>query len=429
MTPCNVRWLRPFLVLALFGSLSSLAVEKLDHTDITRPEFFPIFPWNTYVPKVPYVKGDKPLDGVGECNFNMAPFVGIKELALCRKLGLGAIVVSDTNFVSFKTYRGRDVSDAEINEQVKRMVKATGSNPAVKGYFVIDEPGVKDFPVLAKAVAAFKKHAPGKLAYINLFPDYATIGATNKSQLGTSNYTEYLERFVKEVKPQMLSYDNYMVQMSQDLKDPTKFASYYRNLLEVRRVAQKYNLPYLQIVSANQIRSHTTIPSPANLAFQAYTTLAAGYRGVGWFTYYEGTFYNYAPINKQGRKSQTWHFLKEINRQVATLAPVMSRLRSTGVYFSESISNVELPNLPGKIVKSFESDAPIMIGEFEDPKGERYVMLVNLSLERSTKVTLPTDLFSKVQVVSSADASLSPIEQKAGLWLVAGQGVLLKVSR
>ena len=53
-------------------------------------------------------------------------------------------------------------------------------------------------PALAKAVAAVKRFAPGKLAYINLYPNYATIGAPNLSQLGTDSYADYLERFIAE---------------------------------------------------------------------------------------------------------------------------------------------------------------------------------------------------------------------------------------
>src|SRR5262249_44872991 len=142
-------------------------------------------------------------------------------------------------------------------------------------------------------------YAPGKLAYINLFPDYATLGAPDTSQLGTPNYTEYLERFVTEVKPQLLSYDNYMVQYSMDLQDRAVAASYYRNLLEVRRVALEHQLPYLNIVASSQIRTDKAVPSPANLLFQAYTTLGAGYRGVTWYTYF-GDGYAYAPLSKSG---------------------------------------------------------------------------------------------------------------------------------
>jgi hypothetical protein len=408
--------------------LTTFAKERLDFGDITKPEFFPILPWNYYAHKITNVKGTNGLESVKECNFNFAPFVYPKELTLCRKLGLNAIVVPSDGS-TLKDLRGKYFTDIEVERRVKKMIDDAGSNPAVKGFFIMDEPGAKDFPLLATAVATVKKYAPGKFAYINLFPDYATIGAADKSQLGTSNYTEYLERFVNEVKPPFLSYDNYMVQMSQDLKDPTKAASYYRNLLEVRRVALKHKLPYLTIVSANQIRPFTTIPSPANLAFQTYTTLAAGYRGVGWFTYYEGG-YHYAPINKIGQRSQTWKYLQEMNRQVATLASTMSRLNSTGVFFTEPTPAKGLPVLPGEMVQSVTSAEPMMIGEFKNAAGGIYVMIVNLSLERSTKFTLKTDDENKrIEIVSAVDGSLLPYDGNAGLWLVAGAGALLKLEK
>jgi hypothetical protein len=416
------------ITLTVFISAAAFANERLDFADISRPEFFPILPWNSFTRKPPTAKGTNGLESVAACNFNLAPFVSLKELPLCRKLGLGAIVYSETEFPSLKSFRGRADAGPEIDEWIRGMVKASGSNRALKGFFIMDEPGVKDFPMLARAVAAVKKFAPGKLAYINLFPDYATIGAPDKSQLGTSNYTEYLERFVNEVKPQMLSYDNYMVQISRDLKEPKLAASYYRNLLEVRRVALKYNLPYLNIVSANQIRPFTTIPSPANLAFQAYTTLAAGYRGVSWYTYYEGG-YHYGPIDSIGRRSLTWEYLRIINRQVTALAPVMSRLRSTGVFFTQPAPVMDLPLLPGEIVESLTSSEPMMIGEFKNLPGEIYAMIVNLSLERSAKFMLKTkNQNQRIEIVSAVDGSLLPYDTKEGLWLVAGSGALLKIS-
>lgn len=414
------------LACLVFAASTVVAQDRPDYGDITKPEFFPILPWNYYAARKMSDRGTTGLAGVGQSHFNFAPFVFPKELALCRELGLSAIVGPEDGS-TLKELRGANYSAKEVDRRVRKMIDDAGSNPAVKGFFIMDEPGVRDFPLLARAVAAVKEHAPGKLAYINLFPDYATIGAPDKSQLGTSDYTEYLERFVNEVKPQILSYDNYMVQISQDMKDSAKAASYYRNLLEVRRVALKYDLPYLNIVCGNQIRPYTTIPSPANLAFQAYTTLAAGYRGVGWFTYYEDG-YDYAPISKTGRRSVTWEYLREVNRQVATLAPVMSRLRSTGVFFTQPAPVAGLPVLPGAVVASLTGSEPMMLGEFKNPAGEIYVMVVNLSLERSVKFTLQTQRpDSSVKIVSAADGVLSPYNPKTGLWLVAGSGALLKV--
>ena len=78
-------------------------------------------------------------------------------------------------------------------------------------------------------------------------------------------------------------------------------------------------------MTSNQIRPHTPIPSPQNLLLQAYTTLAAGYRGVTWYTFYSRG-YHYAPIDNDGNRTLTYEYLKEVNRQIATLAPILCKL-------------------------------------------------------------------------------------------------------
>jgi hypothetical protein len=431
-TPANFLRLCCFLSSLLACSAFGASQSRFASTDITQPDFFPILPWDPYHGwKQPYIETrQNGLESLAECHFNMAGFVWPKDLRRCEKLGLGAILLpTDNSFTHAEYARAwKSLSDAEIDRRIKDMVHAAGSSPAIMGYFIRDEPGVRDFPGLAKAVAAVKKYAPGKLAYINLFPDYATLGAPDRSQLGTPNYTEYLERFVTEVHPQALSYDNYTVESSNDLQDSRKAASYYRNLLEVRRVAQKYKLPCLNVVCCNQIRPHTPVPSPANLQFQVYTTLAAGYRGVTWFNYY-GPGYKYKPIDNSGARSLTWVYLRDVNSQVAALAPVLSRLSSTGVFFSAPAPVAGLPSLPGGLVESVTCASPVMVGEFTHADGHAYAMVVNLSLERSARFTLKTrQACETIQLVSSVDGSLSVFNQPDGLWLTAGQGALLRLA-
>ncbi|MGZ4971596.1 MAG: hypothetical protein ACXWDN_02465, partial [Limisphaerales bacterium] len=369
------------LCLACTMAVAAHGASKLDYSDVSKPEFFPIMTWD---PQHGWTKPftNNPangLDAIAECNFNVAGFVFPKDLPKCKKLGLGGILLpTENDFTNFEYFRNwSKMSDAEIDGRIKNLAHQAGSNPAFKGIFIVDEPHVREFAGLAKAVAAVKKYAPGKLAYINLFPDYATLGAPDRSQLGTESYTEYLERFVNEVHPQVISYDNYMVEFSDDLKNSGTAASYYRNLLEVRRVGQKYHLPFMNIVTSNQIRPNTTIPSPQNLLFQAYTTLAAGYRGVTWYTFYcRG--YHYAPVDNDGNRTLTYQYLKEVNRQVATLAPILCRLESTGVFFTKPAPIENLPALPGKLIESISSATPVMVGEFKGLHGESYAMVVNL---------------------------------------------------
>ena len=400
-----------------------------ERADVSKPGFFPILPWDPYHAwgSSPTAKRPLGFKSIAECNFNMAGFVLPQDLPECHRLGLGAIVLAvDPAFTNVQyIYAWKKLTDAQIDFRIKRTVQAAGNDPAVVGFFVTDEPGVSDFPALAKAVAAVKKYAPGKLAYIDLFPDYATLGAPDTSQLGTATYADYLERFVAEVHPQLISYDNYMVQYSMDLRDAAAAAGYYRNLLAVRYVGLEHHLPYLNVVASCQLVPGKPIPTPANLLFQAYTTLAAGYRGVTWYTYF-GDFYPYAPLTKTGEKTATWAALQEVNRQVATLAPVMSHLTSTGVFFSAPAPAENLPVLPGKLISSVACANPVMVGEFEDEKGQAYAMIVNLSVERSAAISFKTaDAGRRVDRISAVDGSVVPLNPKADIWLTPGEGILL----
>lgn len=391
---------------------------------------YPILPWdrlNGWDGKTVRRSG---LKGIADCNFTMAGFVSPQDLPACEQLGLAAIMFNDE--LASAAYRWVDCSADEIDDIIRRWVEKVGKSPAVYGYYIVDEPGSQDFHALGLAVAALKKYAPDKLAYINLFPNYASMGAPGESQLGTTTYEEHLERFVTEVKPPFISYDSYQVQYSHDMREPDKIFSYYQNLLQVRAVAQRYDLPFWQIVSPMQIFDHTMPPSPATLLLQAYTTLAAGGRSVGWFTYFSyGSAY--APIDLEGNKTWIWYYLAETNRQLKLLGPLMNRLVSKGVYFTglQQMDPIlaELPTLPGGFIEQTESDMPLMVGEFTDSEQRPYVMLVNLSAERTGRINASWQAaFGTPEAYSVGDGAFHALPANQPMWLVAGQGVLLRKS-
>ena len=387
---------------------------------VLSDDVFPIMPWELPPRSNEFSDPHHGLNSLTDCGFTLAGFPQPKDLPLCEQLGIPAIVGRTSGPVKW-----RDLSDQRIEQMVRKMIDEAGRSRAIIGYFIMDEPGVRDFHALSVAVAAVKRLAPGKLAYINLYPDYATLGAPDLSQLGTASYTEYLERFVVEVKPQLISYDNYRVQFSQDLADPKLAASYYRNLLDVRRVAMKHGLPFWNIVSSNQIRPTTPVPSPANLLHQAYTTLAAGASGLTRYTYYGGG-YRYAPVDMKAGRTQTWSYLKMVNDQVKVLGPTMRRLKSTGVFFTNPPPAEGLPTLPGEVIESVTSPTPMMIGEFVDASGAKYAMIVSLGIQQSAKVQIKfRGDASASRYVSPVDGSKLPLDADNSVWLTAGQGLLL----
>ena len=414
-------------------------------------DLFPILPWDPqHGFKGPKVDPEEGLESIAECGFTMAGFVLARDLPTCEALGLKAIMFPDVENASAWTRQWRGLSDEEIDERVRTYVEQSGQSDAIMGYYIVDEPGARDFEALGKAVAAVRKYAPGKLAYINLFPNYATVGAPDTSQLGTDTYMEHLKRFVDEVKPQLVSYDNYMTQVSRDMTEEKATARYYTNLIDIRKIALDNGLPFWNIVSCNQIRAYTTVPSPANLLLQAYTTLAAGGTGVSWYKYYSSG-YGYAPIDPNGNRTPSWQYLQMVNQQLKVIGPMMNSLTSTGVYFTVPEPPGKLPRLPGKLVKQVGVETPVMVGEFSSPDGADYVMVVNLSLQQSACLQIDTAKeYSKRAFASPASGQWIALDDhnslampgsfkkatkpgeadhRNGLWLAAGQGFLLRLEQ
>jgi hypothetical protein len=96
------------------------------------------------------------------------------------------------------------------------------------------------------------------------------------------------------------------------------------------------------------------------------------------------------------------------------------------VYFSSPPVD-GLPKLPGELIEQITAPTPMMVGEFRDPDGTDWAMVVNLSLEKSSKFNIDSRQSQmKIFAMSPVDGSLSAIEPENSLWLPAGQGVLMK---
>ncbi len=385
--------------------------------------FFPIMPWDE--PAVEDAKTDEIIRSIKDCNFTVAGYVPPEKLAICEKLGLKAIVT-----IPGGPHKEREdwsqYSDEDMERLVKNCLSKAKSSKAMMGMYAIDEPVEGSFENIGRIVSTIKRLAPDIIAYMNLFGN--EVVETQPQLVGTASYTEYLERTFREINPSILSWDNYTIQYSMDQRDPIKAAYYYDNLLMGRDFALKKGIPFWNCMIANQIRPYTTIPSIANLSIQAYTSLAAGVSGLSWFTYLPSTHKDYfhTPVDFDGKKSLTWYYLREVNRQMKVLGPVLLKTKSTGVYFSGTHPAKLCTSLPGRIVKSAESDAPLMIGEFKGDDAD-YIMVVNISLERSTKFELSLNSDAKIEIVSAIDGKTYPMVKVRNEWLNTGQGVLFKI--
>jgi len=293
-----------------------------------------------------------------------------KPLELARKYGIG-LLVRDTRMIREPWLKPPLFpTDAGIRGAAERWK----TEPAVAGYAIQDEPLGSAFEELAAIRKTLARHDPGRLVYVNLFPSYA-----GRKRLGGS-FSEYVDRFIETFKPAVLSYDHYCV-----FKDSVR-ASYYADMEIIRAAALRAQIPFwaftLSIEHFNYAR-----PTEGHLRFQLYSDLAYGAKGLQCFTYGSVNNWKHALIDKAGNRSDTWAMAANVNREIQNMGPVLLDLTSTEVLHTAPCPS-GTREFKGHGGVAACTGGPAVLGFFENPKGEKWLMVVNRSPFKSADLTI-----------------------------------------
>ena len=278
-------------------------------------------PWKVGTPIVTYWCGPSMTDAtaaqMAEGGFNLV-WCGEKELDVAQRHGLRGQL---TDGLLSPTV----LDDPAQREKLDALIARVRHHPALYDYFITDEPSAANFPGLGKLVAYLRERDPGHLAYINLFPTYAS-----NEQLGTKGdtvtaYREHLRQYVDIVKPGLISYDHYQFSVKGDND------GYFLNLAMIRRAAQDAGLPFLNIVQAATWDKSMRVPTSDEVRYLDYTTLAYGAQGISYYVYCCAG-HTGAVAHADGTLTQLGYTLKTLNREFATIAQQLQPLRSLGVY-------------------------------------------------------------------------------------------------
>lgn len=371
------------------------------------PETFAIFPWDR-------LPGDRAAYAEArECGFNLAGFVLPENLDAVHAAGLKAFVTDPRILIRGG---GEDFSDEEIVARAKAVADATKDHPAVFGYHMLDEPKTGLFPLLAKWTAAFGRAAPGKIAFVNLFPEYGARGNDNEHD---RYYRKYLTGFIESARPQVLCYDHYALFADGKVRE-----AYFPNLETASAAAREAQIPLWHVVLANA-HFHYAEPSAATFHFQAYTSLAYGVRGIGWFTYRGRDRGNYrsSAIDLHGRRTPTWELLRDVNLQLNRLAPMLAAMEHVNVFHHPTAPAGSRGIESSRFLKELKGAGPFVVGEFEGD-GRRAVLVVNKNLAASTNYSPITKEPTMFEKVSSLTGESGPWSAENN-WLAPGQGMLL----
>lgn len=272
----------------------------------------------------------------------------------------------------------------ELSTHTAETVKRFRKYKTNAGYFLRDEPVCTSFPELRAFADRLRAADNHRILYLNLLPTYVDWNI-----LGSTDYADYVRRFIHEVGIGLVSFDHYPV-VEEGLRD-----DYYSNLEYISAESQRADQPFWAFALST---AHDPYPiaTRASLRLQVFSNLAYGAQGIQYFTYATpGTeiwnFHN-APIDEQYQRTEVYDLLAEINHEIQALRKVflgarVLSVRHTGDHIPSHTT--ALTSLPTPIHTVKADGEGVLVSHLR--KGENdYLMVVNRDLFRSQRITVET---------------------------------------
>ena len=315
---------------------------------------------------------------------------------------------------------------------------------------ITDGPGEGAFPGLGKIVAYLREHDPAHLAYINLYPTYASeeqlgvsADAAARAKAGSPvdsgdsdadagtvrRYREHLKDYIETVKPDLLSYDHYHFLKESDGREKDG-KEYFLNLGLMRAAALGAQRPFLNIIQADTISKNWRLPTAAEERWLAFTTMAYGGRGISYFTYWGPKEYNGLYID--GQKQPLMDDVAKLNHEIAKFGPALLELRSVGVYHTAPVP-FGAEAVPADSPVQILGDGEFVLGLFGRDERPSAFMVVNRDYKHAVETTIKISLPGrKLQELDRQTGNWTRVKGLSGarsvkVKLAAGDGRLFRV--
>lgn len=304
--------------------------------------------------------------------------IGLSELSAGTRFIHEALDAAHKNELKYLVYdtRLRELSQDEMDKAEAYVAEFAG-HPAYLGHLFVDEPSIDQFDRLRALKSVYQKAVPHGLAYVNLFPTYAS-----DEQRGGSHEV-YVQSFMEKFEPDVLSYDHYPLLTPRPGKDRKLTEDYYENLQLMREAALGAGVPLWLFIQTLAFNRSNRDPSEAEIHWQVYTSLAFGVKGIQYFTYWTpddgNETFGDAMIDRGGNQTRHYGEVQRINREIEPIGKVLVKLVSEGVLTHGDIR----PAIEGGLTQfapigRMEGD-PVIVGCFRDQEGLPYALIVNES--------------------------------------------------
>lgn len=296
--------------------------------------------------------------------------------------------------------RMKDATDAA---SVAKYIAPYSQYHSFKGMFIADEPAGDGYDVDPARPTVIDDHIAASQAvnaycnlhgYINLLPLTPTV--TSETDDNVAAYKTYLEEYITDTNPRMLSYDRYV------FTNRGK-ASYFMNLSIARQNFIDTGIPFWTYVQAGNwiknedLRPYGT-PFEGEFMWNVNTCLAYGARGIQYYPLIEAynenyTYKRYGILDVNGEPTVWYDYAKKVNQHIAAVDEILLQAESqkvlaigtnvqahTGIKDATSYGSLES-------VTVGNADEGTLIGAF-DYQGKEAFYVVNYDMVNPQTITL-----------------------------------------
>lgn len=312
----------------------------------------------------------------------------IKMLDWAKKYGLKIIVPDPRGYAKM----GKDGKpDKDYADGIRAAVNDFGYHSALFGFHVGDEPDSAHKKIFFESYRIQKEVAPNLHPFANLLPYLPGI----EKRAGTDTWPNYLDEYARSTNADMVGYDYYAhMNPGED-----GWTGYYKNLKFHREAALRNGIPFWTTnLSVGHFRYR--VPNQDEVRWQFNTSVASGANGIVWFFYYmrqPHANYRMSPVDEFWNKTPLYYDLQRVQNSFhRRYKDLFNKLVSTRVcFYGKSYGDGELFS-PDDLISSIKTDPgkasnnnpnlSLLIGEFVNMKGQRYVMFVNNSMTENNRV-------------------------------------------
>ncbi len=364
-------------------------------------------------------------------------------LAACHKLGL-RVTLCDNRIDKAV----RCATHEERRELLSAVVRDYAGYPALHGYHIVDEPNSGAFPVLADIREILTELDPVHEAYINLFPNYASL-----EMLGNPSYYDHVAQFMRDVKPEILSYDHYhfckgapmeQVEITDDREkqiyeaafSKVERAGFFDNIEDVYAACKEANIPFMIIILVVEHGPYRNL-TEAEIRWEVFQSMAYGSKRMSYFTYWcpgvdrdEGEdmwHWKNAMITKNGERTAHYDMVKSINTELQLIGDILLDRDALAVYHLGQVPDRKVTYWQG----SYDDMTSLMaekltVGFFE---GDMF-LLANKDYDLPMPVTfgiVEGKCVQKLNKQSGLWETLATTDGTYTLTLAAGDGELFRI--